>query len=71
MVQSARDLFNNLPRVWKSLILVAFDALALIGILWLSYQLRLGPTFRPSAAQLWLMALAPAVALPIFLRMGL
>ncbi|MDP1731682.1 MAG: polysaccharide biosynthesis protein, partial [Devosia sp.] len=62
---------NNLPRLWKSLILVAFDTLALIGVLWLSYQLRLGGTFRPNAAQLILMALAPAVALPIFLRFGL
>ncbi|MHB1103215.1 MAG: polysaccharide biosynthesis protein [Devosia sp.] len=71
MFKAVRDRLNNLPRFWKSLILVAFDALALIGILWLSYQLRLGSNFRPNAAQLTLMALAPAVALPIFLRFGL
>ena len=37
----------------------------------MSYQLRLGPSFTPNPAQLMLMALAPAVALPIFLRLGL
>lgn len=71
MFEALRHRLNSLPRARKSLVLVAFDALALVGVLWLSYQLRLGGTFRPNAAQLTLMALAPAVALPIFLRFGL
>ena len=71
MFEVVRNRLNSLPRVRKSLILVAFDALALVGVLWLSYQLRLGADFRPTTAQLTLMALAPAVALPIFLRFGL
>jgi len=66
-----RDSLNSLPRRWKSVILVVFDAVALIIVLWTGYQLRLGPSFSPSPAQLMLMALAPAVALPIFLRFGL
>ena len=66
-----RDFVNSLPRRWKSVVLVVFDAVALIFVLWMSYQLRLGPSFAPNAAQLMLMALAPAVALPIFLRLGL
>src|SRR5690606_23823207 len=66
-----RDFLNGLPRRWKGLILAAFDAGALMGVLWLSYQLRLGGTFRPTDIQLLLMAFAPMVALPVFLRFGL
>ena len=51
--------------------LVVFDAIALIGVLWLSYQLRLGGTFEPTLAQWVLILLAPVVALPVFLRFGL
>jgi len=71
MFEALRNFLNSLPRRFKSAILVLFDTVALVGVLWLSYQLRLGGTFQPSPAQLMLMALAPAVALPIFLRFGL
>ena len=40
-------------------------------MLWLSYSLRLGTQFRPTPTQIALMALAPLVALPVFLRFGL
>jgi FlaA1/EpsC-like NDP-sugar epimerase len=71
MLGRIRDTLNSLPRSAKSLILAAFDALALMGVLWLGYQLRLGGAFRPNDVQLLLMALAPAVALPVFVRLGL
>ena len=71
MLQRLRSTLNNLPRKQKSLILAGFDAVALTAVLWLSYQLRLGGNFQPNAAQLLLMATAPAVALPVFLRLGL
>ena len=71
MLDQFRNALNRLPRRWKSLALVAFDALALIGVLWLSYQLGLGGTFEPSGPQWVLILLAPVVALPIFLRLGL
>jgi FlaA1/EpsC-like NDP-sugar epimerase len=71
MLQRLRTTLNNLPRRQKSLILAGFDAIALTGVLWLSYQLRLGGNFQPNAAQVLLMAAAPAVALPVFLRNGL
>jgi FlaA1/EpsC-like NDP-sugar epimerase len=66
-----RDFLNNLPRLAKSLILAAFDTAALMGVLWVSYQLRLGGTFRPTDIQLLIMSFAPALALPVFLRFGL
>ncbi|HVY51409.1 MAG TPA: nucleoside-diphosphate sugar epimerase/dehydratase [Devosia sp.] len=71
MLQPLRERINRLPREWKSLMLVAFDAVALVVVLWLSYQLRLGIGFEPSAAQWVLILLAPVVALPVFLRFGL
>jgi FlaA1/EpsC-like NDP-sugar epimerase len=71
MLEQFRDRLNRVPRRAKSLILVAFDAIALIGVLWLSYQLRLGGSFEPTAPQWVLILLAPVVALPIFLRLGL
>ncbi len=71
MLGRLRDTLNNLPRRVKSLILAGFDALALMGVMWLGYALRLGGNFNPNAYQIGMMALAPAIALPVFLRFGL
>lgn len=71
MLQPLRTAINGLPRRTKSLALVAFDAVALVGVLWLSFQLRLAGNFEPSLAQWVMILLAPVVALPIFLRLGL
>ena len=67
-----RDRINNLPRRLKSLILAAFDACALIAILWLSFQFRLGTTFQPTPVPVGADRFSRrVVALPIFLRLGL
>lgn len=71
MLEQFRDRLNRIPRRWKSLILVAFDAVALVAVLLLSYQLRLAGNFEPTPSQWVLILLAPIVALPIFLRLGL
>jgi hypothetical protein len=71
MLGRIRSFLNGLPRRGKSLVLVAFDAVALLVVLWASYQLRLGGTFAPNQPQLLLMLLAPLIALPVFLRFGL
>lgn len=60
-----------MPRGAKRAVLITFDVVALLMVLWLSYSLRLGPEFRPTPTQLVLMGLAPAVALPVFVRFGL
>src|SRR5690606_18126563 len=52
-------------------VLAIFDAIALMTVMWLSYQLRLGGTFTPTRIQLINMAVAPALAIPVFLRFGL
>ena len=71
MLEQFRNGLDRLPRGWKSLVLVVFDAIALVAVQFLSFQLRLGGTFSPTSAQWTLMLLAPAMALPVFLRFGL
>ncbi len=70
MLIAFRNFLNALPRGWKQAILIAYDAAALIGVLWLSYNLRLGP-FRTEGVHHILMATAPIVAIPVFIRFGL
>lgn len=71
MLAAIRGAINGLPRRVKSMLLVAFDAVALLVVLWASYRLRLGGGFWPSSYQLLIMACAPVIALPVFLRFGL
>ncbi|HQZ13644.1 MAG TPA: nucleoside-diphosphate sugar epimerase/dehydratase [Devosia sp.] len=71
MLGRIRNILNGLPRQGKSVILAVFDAVALLAVLWLSYQLRLGGTFSPNMAQIALMVMAPLIAIPVFLRFGL
>jgi FlaA1/EpsC-like NDP-sugar epimerase len=71
MLQSLRDFINRLPRNWKQAVLVAYDAGALASVLWLSYSLRLGPGFISEGVHHLLMASAPIVAIPVFVRFGL
>jgi FlaA1/EpsC-like NDP-sugar epimerase len=66
-----RQLLNSLPRRGKSLILAGYDAFALVVVLWLSFQLRLGGNFTPTSGHYMIMAFAPIIALPVFLRFGL
>lgn len=68
---TVRDRLNGLPRGAKRAVLIGFDVVALFVVLWLSYSLRLGTQFVPRPSQIALMAIAPAVALPVFARMGL
>jgi FlaA1/EpsC-like NDP-sugar epimerase len=71
MLLALRNYLNGLPRGWKQLILVVYDAAALAGVLWLSYSLRLGPAFRGEGVHHILMASGPLVAIPVFIRFGL
>ena len=66
-----RQRLNGLPRGGKRVVLIAFDVVGLLLVLWLSYSLRLGTQFVPNNQQFLLMAIAPLVALPIFVRLGL
>lgn len=71
MLSEVRDLLSGLSRGAKRAILVAFDFVALLLALWLSFTLRLGGSFNPTAYHWLLMAAAPFIAIPVFVRMGL
>lgn len=71
MLEWVRRTASGLQRPWKRALTIVFDFVALLAMLWLSYRLRLGSPFMPSPIQLGLMALAPMIAIPIFIRMGL
>ncbi len=71
MLASLRNSLNGLPRNGKLAILVGFDAVALATVLWLSYSIRLGPAFLPRSVHYLLMAAAPLLAFPVFVRFGL
>ncbi len=71
MVERLKRFVSELPRPWKRAITIIFDVVALMLVLWISYRLRLGGSFWPNPGQALLLVLAPAIAVPIFVRMGL
>lgn len=63
---------SRLPRRWKGVLLICADVIALLAALWAGYALRYAvwnPEITPERIVLGL--LAPAVAVPIFIKMGL
>jgi FlaA1/EpsC-like NDP-sugar epimerase len=71
MLGEVRDLLSGLSRGAKRVILVGFDVVALLLVLWLSFTIRLGGSFSPTSYHWLLMAAAPFIAIPVFVRMGL
>lgn len=59
-----------MPRPLKRILLCVFDYAALLGVLWFSFTVRLG-VFTPTLPHILLILLAPAIAIPVFARMGL
>jgi FlaA1/EpsC-like NDP-sugar epimerase len=70
-IGQVRDRVSALPRHWKQFLIIGFDVLMLLVVLWLSFSVRLGAQFTPQPAHLVLMLLAPVVAIPVFIRLGL
>lgn len=67
-----RNLIVKTPRLWKRVFLIIFDVIALMVAIWASYALRLAdwtPTI--TEGRIVLAILAPVVAIPVFIRMGL
>ncbi|MGW9231731.1 polysaccharide biosynthesis protein [Pseudorhizobium sp. NPDC055634] len=72
MVQKLRERIIGTPRVWKRVIMIGLDIATLMFTLWASYAIRLAvwtPTI--TTERLVLAALAPAIAIPVFIRLGL
>ncbi|MDB5473448.1 MAG: polysaccharide biosynthesis protein [Devosia sp.] len=66
-----RTALSGLPRPLKRVVLIGFDMAVLAAAVWCSYALRYGTYFVPGPKQSLLIAAAPLVAIPIFVRMGL
>lgn len=60
-----------LPRVGKQIILLLSDCLLLLLSAYLAFVMRLGFVFIPTQTQIFLIAIAPALAIPVFVRFGL
>lgn len=59
------------PRTLKRTTVMALDALLCLFAMWMAFSLRLETLHAPQGMQWLVYALAPALALPIFLRFGL
>ena len=59
------------PRRRKQVLIAAVDLFTIEGALWLAFALRLDTLYVPEGDAVWVFALAPALALPIFVWMGL
>jgi len=66
-----KQFFRILPRRAKQILVLGFDVGAAWLTLWMAFSLRLETYFFPTAAQWWPFALAPLLAIPIFIKLGL
>lgn len=72
MIVLLKSRLIGLPRRYKQIILIAFDTLVLAFAIWASFSLRLDRFMIPQRANEFLaIAAAPALAVPVFARMGL
>ena len=63
----------NLPRFYKQLIMLIVDELVLLFAIWFSFALRLGEIWpiEYMQANWWLFVMIPAIAIPLFIKLGL
>ncbi|MBB3102672.1 polysaccharide biosynthesis protein [Azomonas macrocytogenes] len=68
-----REKLQRLPRRQKRFVQLAVDVLLIWLALWLAFYLRLGAVARiePFGGHAWLFAIAPCLALPLFIRFGM
>lgn len=72
MIDRFRTWVLGLPRRAKQAILLTFDFVALSCALWASFCLRYDAWYLPHSLDQWIViALAPVVTIPVFIRMGL
>jgi len=66
-----RNILINLSRFQKQLLLLVFDSVALMAILLASFSIRLGYLYVPAGDLIWIVIVAPVIAIPVFVRFGL
>jgi FlaA1/EpsC-like NDP-sugar epimerase len=70
-LERMRTAAGEMPRAAKRLVMIAFDFVALILIIWIILSLRFNRLFVPNLDQALVMLAAPLIAIPIFIRLGL
>nr|WP_298164691.1 nucleoside-diphosphate sugar epimerase/dehydratase [uncultured Pseudomonas sp.] len=73
MAEKVRTRLVALPRRYKRLMQVFVDVLLVWAALWLAFVVRLGNSnsIEPLDGHAWLFALAPLIAIPMFIRFGM
>lgn len=73
IMEKLRAFLLALPRRQKRIIQVAADVFLVWAALWMAFVVRLGidDLINPFETHTWLFILAPIVAIPLFIRMGL
>lgn len=68
---SLPDWFISRSRRIKRAVTLLFDFIVITLALWVSFSLRLGEFYWPEGSVIWLFAVAPFIATPIFIKLGL
>lgn len=63
--------FLQLSRAIKRVFSVFIDYFVVMLVLWMAFSLRLSTLYVPPQTQWWLFLLAPLIAIPIFIKLGL
>ena len=63
--------FISRSRRIKRTVTLLFDFIVITLPLWVSFSLRLGEFYWPEGSVIWLFAVAPFIATPIFIKLGL
>lgn len=63
--------FIGLQRRNKAIILISADVFFVLLALWSAFSLRWGVLYTPKGDEWYLFAVAPVIAVPIFVRLGL
>ena len=58
-------------RVAKRLVVIALDVVLALLATWIAFTLRLDALHQPVGAQWWVYAIAPVLAVPVFIKFGL
>ncbi|MDD1616243.1 MAG: polysaccharide biosynthesis protein CapD [Methylococcaceae bacterium NSP1-2] len=66
-----RTWFVNLSRRVKACILISADIFFTLFALWAAFSLRWSDWYIPKGDEWYLFAVAPVIAVPIFIRLGL
>lgn len=60
-----------LSRSNKRIVMGATDVFLVPLCLWLAFALRIGEWFVPNSNQVWLFVIAPIIAIPVFIKLGM